>query len=321
MVIATSAFGLGIDYPGIRSVVHACVPETVDRWYQEVGRGGRDGNASVALLAPARGDGEEAASLGLRMLTPELALDRWNFLWDTRRRIGARSFIDLHTPTPGTLPGSYTHRWNSQLLRGLQYLGQISRYEVSQWEAAELGLEWSAGQHDWQETYLLTEQKHDVGFFQEKWVPRRDQAAAPIAEAFEAMKSVLKRGTSVCTVISQAYQPDDGIRKQFGEAAATLAPESGCGRCGDCREQRILPPAQEPPKPTGTWAAAPKPLSVALASLLEQCPSALRVAVLTDDEPPPGSARWRHCCGRPASVLCPGTGLAPPRPQSLGIHR
>ena len=149
VVIATSAFGLGIDYPGIRSVVHACVPETIDRWYQEVGRGGRDGNASVALLAPARGDGEEAASLGLRMLTPELALDRWNFLWDTRRRIGARSFIDLHTPTPGTLPGSYTHRW-CNCCGACRTWARSAATRSASGRLLNWGWKWSAGQHDWQ---------------------------------------------------------------------------------------------------------------------------------------------------------------------------
>ena len=41
----------------VRSVVHACLPETVDRYYQEVGRGGRDGRPSIAYLATAPADG------------------------------------------------------------------------------------------------------------------------------------------------------------------------------------------------------------------------------------------------------------------------
>lgn len=284
IVIATSAFGLGIDYPGIRSVVHACLPETVDRWYQEVGRGGRDGDASVALLLVADGDVEVAASMGLRMLTPELAEERWRYLWTSRRRIGARSFVDLHSPSPGTLPGSYTYRWNSQLMRGLQDLGQISRQSVTPWEADDLGLEWSAGQHDWEEVRLLTEEEHNRDFFERIWVPRRDQAAEPMAEAFEAMKSVLKRGTSTCAVISQAYAPDDEIWEQFGGAAATLAPEPGCGRCGHCRERHIPPPSLDPPHPGGVW-ATDIPLSAALDELLAHCPSAPHLAVLTDEEP------------------------------------
>jgi len=284
VVIATSAFGLGIDYPGIRSVVHACLPETVDRWYQEVGRGGRDGDASAALLVAAERDTEIAAGLGVRMLTPELATERWQHLWMNRCRIGARSFVDLRSARPGKLPGSYNYRWNSQLMRGLEDLEQIRRRGVTPWEAADLGLDCSADQHDWEEVELLTEEMHDEDFFERIWVPRRDQATAPIVEAFEAMKSVLNRDTSVCTVISQAYEPDDQIWDQFGAAAETLAPEPGCGRCGHCRERRIPPPTPEPPYPAGTWATDIE-LSEALTGLLDSCASAPRVAVLTDDEP------------------------------------
>lgn len=151
LMVATSAFGMGVDKPDVRAVVHACMPETLHRYYQEVGRGGRDGASAVCLLMPTTRDHEIAKGLLPTLLGDVKLTLRWEaLLKGAVPAEGSGVVLDLpldarHKALIGQRSYRENVRWNKRLCLMLVRAGQLDLLDLWRGDPREAGgerVEW-----------------------------------------------------------------------------------------------------------------------------------------------------------------------------------
>jgi ATP-dependent DNA helicase RecQ len=225
LMVATSAFGLGMDKGDVRLVLHACVPETLDRFYQEVGRGGRDGRASVSLMIWTLADLKLASRMSsANLISDELGLSRWQSMWHDRTDHGEISYLNLRTTRPGIQWDSDRNiEWNLRTLLLLARAGVLELHELPSPDLARL-----PGEDD--EDYQTRREKAwaeandtcvvrllDVApIFESSWQDRvgkyRQQSMEAGALNWQRMEDVLTSKRRLPDVLREVYRvPDAGI--------------------------------------------------------------------------------------------------------------
>jgi ATP-dependent DNA helicase RecQ len=119
VIVCTNAFGMGIDKPGVRTVVHADSPDCLENYYQEAGRAGRDGKTSYAVLLYDQKDLPELEAL---------AAQRFPSLEDIRNVYQSlANYLQLHT---GDGEGQYFDLEMSIFLKNFKLDGHTALYSL-----------------------------------------------------------------------------------------------------------------------------------------------------------------------------------------------
>jgi ATP-dependent DNA helicase RecQ len=237
VVVASSAFGLGVDIDDVRSVVHACIPESVDRFYQEVGRSGRDGRASSSVLIHSPADRRVARQLAASGdIGTEKSFLRWQEMIRGSTESGDYKTVNLTAAHPGVVaPSSEANRrWNLHTLASMERCGMIRLHwmrppdvsrDASDEEVAEL-FELHNAKID---VEVLHGDLSDEGSFKRRFREKRS-AAGGSADASRATVLGLLDDPTECNnaVFARAYQ----LQRPNGD---TCHVQTQCGGCPSCR--------------------------------------------------------------------------------------
>jgi ATP-dependent DNA helicase RecQ len=259
LVVANSAFGLGIDCDEIRSVVHVCLPETIDRWYQEIGRGGRDGRRSVGLLLPDLNRSESgcdykvASSLSPTTLEISTFKERWKSLLCTKLTSSAdggkgRVYLDLRTKNGAKFRPelseesngnfSFNVSWNRTILFALQEGKLLTMSTPDEGDWAEIRKH--SNHWDWIRIELHQGVEIDDSF-ETWWNEYRLRTFAPFKDQLDLMWSVASGEASPCEAIHATYEFASETVQKFKPSLRGDRCDSECGHCSSCLIQLRTP--------------------------------------------------------------------------------
>ena len=129
VVVATKVFGLGIDVDNVRSIIHIGLPQNIHEYYQQLGRGGRDGHSTLCLLFYNEKDENDYKNISHKILTWENILPRWKKMFEGT--VNGDIKVDINTiPTQLTnvpIQQKANRKYNLETLNFLMLSGLIEK--------------------------------------------------------------------------------------------------------------------------------------------------------------------------------------------------
>lgn len=253
IVVGTSAFGLGIDYGHARSVIHACVPETLDRFYQEVGRGGRDGRAALSLIVPTGKDVAVAERINAQqVISIDRGFHRWKALFARKTSLGDGRFAVRIDGRPGTderdidMFGDANTDWNLRTVALMARAGILHLLGTPHPRIQQEG--------DWLEIAIIDDHHLDLGLWQSRVEPVRRTGWLAAKRNLDLMREYLRGDRCPASILEDLYGAD-----RVGRT---------CSRCNRCRaDETCRLKSVAVGEPRGPWTA---PLDPLVADLLDR---------------------------------------------------
>jgi len=242
IVVGTSAFGLGVDQSDVRTVVHACVPAAVDRYYQEVGRAGRDGHAAVAVWLTAPGDVQIGRRIeGRTLIGDEKAWRRWEAMRVRSAKLetdpGLLLLDTTVIPTHNIYSSDKNRLWNRNTLTLMERAGLISiestpppsleRHEDE--DEADFELRRSAAWEDFSKQVRVRVAERvnlDRATFETRLTRLRAEIRATEMASRMRIEGLLARSECWAKMIASEYTFSD-----VGSMHATLSAAAACSGC------------------------------------------------------------------------------------------
>lgn len=197
LMVATSAFGVGVDKPDVRTVLHLYVPESPDSYYQELGRGGRDRLSCLSVMCVTDEDINVAYKHLGKVLTPEKLWGRWWSMYsnpDNQWQNGEIAIIASTKPQYNRISSfeegnDVDEKWNINVLL------LLSRYELLDIVGLDL---------DQSNRYIITIRIRNDKIVENKKQGTelineiREKEAEKTSKAFSLMRKAIEKNDSLC---------------------------------------------------------------------------------------------------------------------------
>jgi ATP-dependent DNA helicase RecQ len=263
IVIATSAFGLGVDQADVRAVIHACVPENIDRFYQEVGRVGRDGKAAISLTIYTNNDIEDAKKFYKKSITLDRGFERWESMFFSERskkNPDGRFCVNVNIPPSFGLKdidmnSQENQAWN---VRTLTLMSRASLIEIDS-DKPPLGTNFESEEAYKKALELYRESRFirirdeahlNTQTWEHKVEPIRQQRQKWSYKNLQLMRDALRPKRCLSEILAEAYTIS---AREIPEPRKRVIVSRACGGCPVCRKNGVTPFSGIMPVPPPVW--------------------------------------------------------------------